>query len=95
METPKEIYISVERTYEATNGEVIGMVTTHTEKQSETDVKYVRADAAELTWGDVQMIDHYILQLVGEERDGKTDWGDGEKFYKEVLRRFNENSIKG
>lgn len=43
-----------------------------------------------LTWGDVQFIDHFILQLVSEEREGK-DWGDGEKFYTEVLNRFNKS----
>jgi hypothetical protein len=43
-----------------------------------------------LTWGDIQLIDHFILQLVKEEREGK-DWGDGEKFYTEVLNRFNKS----
>ena len=43
-----------------------------------------------LTWEDIQLIDHFILQLVNEEREGK-DWGDGEKFYTEVLNRFNKS----
>lgn len=46
-----------------------------------------------LTWGDIQIIDHFILQLVNEEREGK-DWGDGEKFYTEVLNRFNKSKEK-
>ena len=43
-----------------------------------------------LTWEDVQMLDHFVLQLVKEESDERKDWGDGEKFYSEVLRRFLE-----
>ena len=42
-----------------------------------------------LTWGDVQLIDTCILECVREEREGK-DWGEGEEFYTEVLRRYND-----
>ena len=42
-----------------------------------------------LTWGDVQLIDHFVLELVGEEKEGK-DWGDGKEFYTEVLTRFKK-----
>ncbi len=47
-----------------------------------------------IDWLDRKMIDHFVIQLVGEERDGKKDWGDGEQFYQEVLRRFNEQRKK-
>lgn len=43
-----------------------------------------------LTWGDVQLLDNIVLKLAREEREGK-DWGDGEKFYTEVLNRFNKS----
>ena len=46
-----------------------------------------------LTWGDIQIIDHFILELAREEREGK-DWGDSEKFYTEVLNRFNKSKEK-
>lgn len=46
-----------------------------------------------LTWGDVQLIDTLILELAREEESG-VDWGDSEKFYGEVLRRFREMKNK-
>ena len=46
-----------------------------------------------LTWGDVQLIDTFILELAREEESG-VDWGDSEKFYEEVLRRFREMKNK-
>lgn len=46
-----------------------------------------------LTWGDIQIIDHFIIQLVNEDREGK-DFGDEEKFYTEVLNRFNKSKEK-
>lgn len=42
-----------------------------------------------LTWGDVQLLDTFILQVAREEREGK-DWGESEEFYTEVLRRYND-----
>lgn len=42
-----------------------------------------------LTWGDVQLLDTFILELAREEREGK-DWGESEEFYTEVLRRYND-----
>ncbi len=42
-----------------------------------------------LTWGDVQLIDTFILECAREEREGK-DWGESEEFYTEVLRRYND-----
>lgn len=42
-----------------------------------------------LTWGDVQLLDTFILELASEEREGK-DWGESEEFYTEVLRRYND-----
>ena len=42
-----------------------------------------------LTWGDVQLLDHFVLELVREEKEGK-DWGDGKGFYTEVLTRFKQ-----
>lgn len=43
----------------------------------------------ELTWEDVQLLDHFVLELVREEKEGK-DWGNGKEFYTEVLKRFKE-----
>lgn len=43
----------------------------------------------ELTWEDVQLLDHFVLELVREEKEGK-DWGDGKEFYTEVLTRFKQ-----
>lgn len=42
-----------------------------------------------LTWGDVQLLDTFILECAREEREGK-DWGESEEFYTEVLRRYND-----
>ena len=42
-----------------------------------------------LTWEDVQLLDHIVLELVREEKEGK-DWGDGKEFYTEVLTRFKQ-----
>lgn len=42
-----------------------------------------------LTWEDIQLLDHFVLELVREEKEGK-DWGDGKEFYTEVLKRFKE-----
>ena len=42
-----------------------------------------------LTWGDVQLLDTFILECAREERNGK-DWGESEEFYTEVLRRYND-----
>lgn len=57
------------------------------------DVFVAGYEAAEkdlaLTWGDVQLLDHFVLELVGEEKKGK-DWGDGKEFYTEVLTRFKQ-----
>ena len=46
-------------------------------------------ESKELTWEDVQLLDSFVLDLEREERNG-VDWGDSEKFYTEVLRRYNE-----
>lgn len=43
----------------------------------------------ELTWEDVQLLDHFVLELAREEKEGK-DWGDGKEFYTEVLTRFKQ-----
>ena len=42
-----------------------------------------------LTWEDIQLLDHFVLELVREEKERK-DWGDGKEFYTEVLKRFKE-----
>ena len=42
-----------------------------------------------LTWGDVQLLDTFILECAREEREGK-DFGESEEFYTEVLRRYND-----
>ena len=44
METPKEIFINIERTYETKDGTVVAMVKPYMEKQSDEDIKYLRAD---------------------------------------------------
>lgn len=46
-----------------------------------------------INWGDVQLLDTFILELSREEKDG-ADWGESEKFYTEVLRRFHEFNDK-
>lgn len=63
MNVPEEIYMSVDRTYEATNGQIIGMVTTHNKRQSENDVRYILAEAANLDWEDVDAIRRIIAEL--------------------------------
>lgn len=45
MKIPDKIYISIERTYGASDGQVIAMVTPHNERQSVNDVEYIRKDA--------------------------------------------------
>lgn len=63
------------------------------------DIAYIARHFAEwgarhsINWGDVQLLDTFILELSREEKDG-TDWGDSEKFYTEVLRRFHEFNDK-
>lgn len=63
------------------------------------DVAFIARHFAEwgarhsINWGDVQLLDTFILELSREEKDG-TDWGDSEKFYTEVLRRFHEFNDK-
>ena len=49
MKIPDKIYISIERTYGASDGQVIAMVTPHNERQSVNDVEYIRKDAL-LEW---------------------------------------------
>lgn len=46
-----------------------------------------------INWGDVQLLDTFILELSREEKDG-VNWGDSEKFYTEVLHRFHEFNNK-
>jgi hypothetical protein len=46
-----------------------------------------------INWADIQLLDIFILELSREEKDG-ADWGDSEKFYTEVLRRFHEFNDK-
>ena len=46
-----------------------------------------------INWRDIQLLDTFILELSREEKDG-ADWGDSEKFYTEVLRRFHEFNDK-
>ena len=46
METPKELYISIERTYETKDGTIIGMVMPHESRTSDTDIEYLRSDLA-------------------------------------------------
>ena len=43
---PKELYISIERTYETKDGTIIGMVMPHESRTSEDDIKYLRSDLA-------------------------------------------------
>jgi len=43
---PKELYISIERTYETKDGTIIGMVMLHESRTSEDDIKYLRSDLA-------------------------------------------------
>ena len=43
----------------------------------------------ELTWADIQLIDHFVIEVEHEENEGK-DYGGDEAFYQEVLRRFNK-----
>ena len=42
---PDKIFISIERTYGASNGQVIAMATPHNERQSVNDIEYIRKDA--------------------------------------------------
>ena len=67
---------------------------TNEEKRMIYEESYEQAEKdLALTWGDIQIIDHFILELAREEREGK-DWGDSEKFYTEVLNRFNKSKEK-
>jgi hypothetical protein len=49
MKAPDKIYICIERTYGASDGQVIAMVTPHNERQSVNDIEYIRKDAL-LDW---------------------------------------------
>lgn len=55
----------------------------------ETFLSTLESNEPTLTWGDVQLLDTFILQVAREEREGK-DWGESEEFYTEVLRRYND-----
>ena len=47
-----------------------------------------------ITWGDVQLLDTFILEVAREEDKKGIDSGDSEEFYTEVLRRFHEFNDK-
>lgn len=54
MKAPDKIFISIERTYGASNGQVIGMAVPYSEKQSENDIEYIRKDAL-LEWLNIML----------------------------------------
>lgn len=85
METPEKIYIRA-----VSEKQKRFVAYSELYEQDEQDIEYIRSDLAKLKWEDIQILDHFVLQLVNEERNGENDWGDGEQFYKEVLLRFNE-----
>lgn len=55
MKAPDKIYISVERIYNASDGQVIAMVTPHNERQSTNDIEYIRKGAL-LEWAEEEMM---------------------------------------
>lgn len=83
MKAPNELYLHPNH-----KGEAGGNWLTFT--LTNQDIKYIRADLAELTWEDIEKLD----KIMGEVwHDG--NFGDlNEGFYTEVLRRFLESKRK-
>jgi hypothetical protein len=86
MELPKILYVN--SISETQNG--LNVFCT----DFENGVKYIRADFAEMTWKDVQLLHNIIADIAidGDECLGLTGNAFWEKLYTEALRRFN--SIK-
>lgn len=86
MKAPNEIYL-----FQSKNDGSVGVA--HHEHPVETEkvtsIKYVRADLAELTWGDIPKIISLYEQL--HDKNGPVNILKLQDFYKEVLRRFLEN----
>lgn len=76
MKAPDKIYICIERTYDASDGQVIAMVTPHNERQSVNDIEYICKDAL-LEW---------IEEIRAIPHDGAM-WRD--KAFQEVVNHLN------
>ena len=58
------------------------------------NVKYIRADLAELTWEDMKQIDLRFHEVATEQTIGKLKLHSFQEMYEEVLRRFLESKKK-
>ena len=85
MEAPKEIYVCID---------IFRQLHAHEDDDFSTTAakhKYIRADLAELTWEDIRKINDLMVEIANKFRHTEVFT---EKFYKEVLRRFNEQKKK-
>ena len=81
MEAPKEIYL-FENEY---CPDELAPIWQEWQMAGVENIKYIRADLAELTWEDISMIHVFISEAI----DKSEKFGTG-RIYQEVLRRFNE-----
>ena len=58
------------------------------------NVKYIRADLAELTWEDMKQIDLCFHKVAEEQTTGKLKLHSFREMYEEVLHRFLESKKK-
>lgn len=59
------------------------------ETEGHEDIKYIRADLAELTWEDMRLAFGCVNEAI-DNCEGKTK----QEIFEEALRRFNENRRK-
>ena len=77
MKAPKEIYTDGENTY----------ATLPVFSNINSNIKYIRADLAELTWEDIKRINGLMVETANKFNHLEVFT---EKFFVEVLRRFNK-----
>jgi hypothetical protein len=89
METPKTKFVFPKYLYaRTTNNKTIDVSYA---PQDMNAVEYVQSDLVELTWEDICDIDGIIHDVQFTHKDEVIT---SEAFYKEVLRRFNEEKNK-
>jgi hypothetical protein len=81
MEAPKEIYMP----------EVAAYMQGVKHEMEDGNVKYIRADLAELDWKDIQTLSRIIDE---EECDWNVKVWEKQEVAEQVLRRFNEQKNK-
>jgi len=85
MEAPKVIYLETK--------DLSNNLYAHSRILPDKDaenIKYIRADLAELSWETIEEIYSIGQDIIEEERNGCAyDTEDDDVFYKEISRRFN------